>query len=378
MNKLFYVANIRMPTEKAHGIQIIKMCEAFAKEGKEVELIVPNRTTKIKDDPFTYYNVENKFKITRLWSLDLIFLGKVGFYIQALTFSKRVSMYLFFKKGIFYTRDEIVAFYLRLINKSTFWEVHMGQQNLFASLSLKMGVKIIVITEALKDLYIKKFIEKDKILVAPDAYDPKEFDYLLSKESLRKELNLPIDRTIISYIGKYKTMGLSKGVENIIPSFIDLYKKDSSIFLLIVGPEEKEKKEFVSLFDSVKIPQTSYKILTHVNHLEAPKYMKASDILLMVYPNTTHYAYYMSPLKLFEYMASGAAIIASDLPSLREILNDSSCFFFNPDDQRNFNRVLSEAIFNKELRKIKAEEAYENVQKHTWNKRAKNILEFIK
>ena len=54
--KLKYLANIRFPTEKAHGIQIMSMCEAFAANGLAVELAVANRAVsdrfvKIKEDP---------------------------------------------------------------------------------------------------------------------------------------------------------------------------------------------------------------------------------------------------------------------------------------------------------------------------------------
>ena len=53
--KLYYIANARIPTEKAHGVQIMKMCEAFVDAGHEVKLIVPKRKNPIQEDPFAYY-----------------------------------------------------------------------------------------------------------------------------------------------------------------------------------------------------------------------------------------------------------------------------------------------------------------------------------
>jgi len=58
--KLIYLANIRMPTEKAHGVQIMKMCEAFSENGVSVDLIVSERGDA-KKDPFQYYGVKNNF-----------------------------------------------------------------------------------------------------------------------------------------------------------------------------------------------------------------------------------------------------------------------------------------------------------------------------
>ena len=63
--KILYIANARMPTEKAHGIQIMKTCEAFAELGHEVELILPWRFNPIKEDIFEYYNVKKNFKIKK-------------------------------------------------------------------------------------------------------------------------------------------------------------------------------------------------------------------------------------------------------------------------------------------------------------------------
>ena len=80
--KLLYIANIRLPTEKAHGIQIMKMCEAFAHEGVNVELVVPRRFNVIKEDPFAYYGVGKNFTTTRIPSFDLIAFGKIGFFVQ--------------------------------------------------------------------------------------------------------------------------------------------------------------------------------------------------------------------------------------------------------------------------------------------------------
>ena len=63
--KIAYVANARIPTEKAHGLQIMEMCRAFARNGHEVTLVVPKRRNVIKEDPFLYYDIEPCFEILR-------------------------------------------------------------------------------------------------------------------------------------------------------------------------------------------------------------------------------------------------------------------------------------------------------------------------
>ncbi len=96
--KLLYIANARIPTEKAHGLQIIKMCEAFVRQGVDVELVVPFRkhVKALKDkNTFEYYGVGKKFKIRKLPVPDLIVfvnflpikISLALFHIHALIFS---------------------------------------------------------------------------------------------------------------------------------------------------------------------------------------------------------------------------------------------------------------------------------------------------
>ena len=76
--KIAYIQNVRIPTERAHGIQIMKMCEALARLGHDVELIVPRRSNLLKENPFNYYGIRKTFKIRKLPCLDLIPLNKYG------------------------------------------------------------------------------------------------------------------------------------------------------------------------------------------------------------------------------------------------------------------------------------------------------------
>ncbi|MBI4059675.1 hypothetical protein HY406_01270, partial [Candidatus Giovannonibacteria bacterium] len=109
--RLVYLANMRLPTERAHGVQVMKMCEAFSKAGLEVLLVTPRRFTKIKTDPFEYYNVKKNFGMLKLPVLDLIpldyLLGNFAFWVEAFTFLFCAKIYLLFKDyELLYTREE--------------------------------------------------------------------------------------------------------------------------------------------------------------------------------------------------------------------------------------------------------------------------------
>src|SRR3989344_4593833 len=169
--KFLYIASVRLPTERAHGLQIMKMCGEFAKLA-DVELVVPRRLNPIKDNPFVYYGVNKNFKITRLPVLDLVKFGRFGFWLESLIFSKIAALYLLFKKAdIIYGRDEMPLYFLSFFKKNIFWEAHQGQINFAARRLLKKAEGVIVISSGLKDFYTGYGVESEKIAVLPDATD---------------------------------------------------------------------------------------------------------------------------------------------------------------------------------------------------------------
>jgi glycosyltransferase involved in cell wall biosynthesis len=108
---------------------------------------------------------------------------------------------------------------------------------------------------------------------------------------------------------------------------------------------------------------------------EIPLWLKAARVLVL--PNTGREEisrHYTSPLKLFEYMASGTPIVASDIPSIREIMNDTMGFFAVADDAESFARAIERALGDPEEAARRAEQARADVRKYTWARRAEEIL----
>jgi glycosyltransferase involved in cell wall biosynthesis len=86
----------------------------------------------------------------------------------------------------------------------------------------------------------------------------------------------------------------------------------------------------------------------------------------------------MSPLKLFEYMASGKPIVASDLPVLREILvEDRNALLYPPSDPAALAECLARLLADKSLATRLADQARQDVEDFTWERRAARILAHI-
>lgn len=376
--KILYVANIRLPTEKAHGVQIMMMCAAFAHLGYEVELIIPNRRTPITEDPFLYYNIERTFTITRLPTLDTVSFGRTGFWLQTFSFISCAVRYVRRSSvEIVYSRDLVLFFFNRMLfGKKLVWEIHTKPTRRMIERIRKSHVYIVSISGGLRNMLIEAGVQSERVIVAHDAVDTSMFVQVPNRKTIRRKFSLPERKKIVAYIGKYSTMGESKGVEEIISVLGAVHVRHTDIELLLVGLNQDEFADVNILTKAAGLVDAVY-LIGHVAHDDVARYMRAADVLVMNYPNTEHYAHYMSPLKLFEYMASGTPIITSDLPSIREVLDDSTAYFFKVDDDADFIRVLEEILANPVAASQKAQTAFEKVKGYTWQKRSEDIIEFV-
>ncbi|MEN9913158.1 MAG: hypothetical protein RLY66_566 [Candidatus Parcubacteria bacterium] len=368
--KIIYIANIRLPTEKAHGIQVMEMCSAFANKGDEVTLVVPRRKNHIDKDPFQYHDVKENFRIFKLPCINSLALGKIGHIIQTASFAFFAALFSLIKTNhIFYTRDEMVAVCLRMLGKTVAWEGHGGEKNIVVRMAILLRVKMVMISAGLKDLYIGMGVSEKNILVAPDAADIDRFDIEISRAEARAKLGLPSDKKIVLYKGG---MFAWKGPGTLAQAFPHM--KHQEALIVFIGGVENDviafKKEFGHMSNLL--------ILGNRPRQETPVYQKAADVLII--PNSAKEdisKLYTSPMKLFGYMASGRPIIASNLPSIREILNETNSHFFTADDALSLAHSIDAVLDNYSEAEKRAEKALHEVQVYSWKNRAQSILEFI-
>ncbi|CAN5165608.1 N/A [soil metagenome] len=367
-NKLVYIANIRIPTEKAHGIQIMEMCQAFAEQGIEVELVVPHRRNSLHEDPFVYHNLPKTFKITKLPSLDLIRFGWIGFWIQQVTFALSAGFYMLGRFELCYTRDPLIAVLFESLSQQIIWEGHRGETNILIKMLIRMGARMVMITHGLKDLYVGMGARPENILVAPDAVDMEKFSKIGTKEESRQKSGIT-SRTVILYTGHlygWKGAHTLADAAKFLPEDIKIY---------FVGGTETDLVLFREQYGHVK----NIEIVGKKPHKDMPHYVGSADILVI--PNSGKEdisKLYTSPMKLFEYMASGRPIIASNLPSIREILNESNAYFFESDNPEDLARVIKHVLKDMNTAEQKAKIALQVVQNYSWDKRAQIILDFFK
>lgn len=363
--KLVYIANVYLPGNWAHSLQIMKMGEAFSARGLRVELL-----TGLKQGSdgqiFSYYNIKTKFKITKIPYVDLSAKGssKINFLIRNFSFFLFAMLYVLFKKyDILYLRSPLAGLFFN----NFYLEAHELPRALkkWHKIAFRKAKKIIVLTKFLKQELTAFGVDEEKIIIAADAVDLDEFGINLSKGEARQKLSLPADKKIIAYTGNLSFHDW-KGVDIMLKSL----KYLPGVACLLIGGDPAEKAEIKSRYPAADIIITGRK-----NHSEIPAYLRAADALIL--PNKTGNqtsAYYTSPLKLFEYMASERPIVASDLPSIREVLNENNAILVEPNNPEALADGIKQVLADSQLADKLARQALADVHNYTWQKRAEKII----
>ncbi len=378
MQKLFLIFHGRFPSEKAAALFAAKSCEAFAEEGRDVVLLVPRRFGRIKQDSFEYYNLKKNFTIKFLPTLDLFFIpffGRFAFYVSLVIFSLSCTMYLLAKsktEDIIYSNENFPIFFASFFRKNTFYEVHdMPRGWLYFYKKLFKRVRGVVVTNIWKRDNIARIfgISKKKMLYEMNAVDIDEFDISLTQGDARKQLKIASEGHIVLYTGHlYGWKGvdtLARAVEFLPPN----------VTVYFVGGTEKDIWSFKKRFGHI----SNIVIAGHKNHKEMPLWQRAADVVVV--PNTAKEdisKYDTSPMKIFEYMASKKPIVATDIPSIREILNDTNSVIVSPDDPKAMAQGIMNVLNDNVLAQKIADQAYHDVAVHTWEERAKRVLSFVK
>lgn len=204
---------------------------------------------------------------------------------------------------------------------------------------------------------MKKFhIASEKIVVIPNAVDVSEFTLSISKEEARKKLHLDVSKKYAIYTGHLYAW---KGVHTL----AEAAQYMPEVEILFVGGREEDIKQFGEKYKDTK----NIHLVGRRPHIEIPLWQCAADVLVL--PNTAKEeisAHYTSPMKLFEYMASGRPIVASRIPSIVEHLDDDHATLVKPDDAQALAQGICEAL--------KKKKKPFDLSRYTWDDRARRII----
>ncbi len=369
--KILYIAPIRLPTEKAHGIQIMETCAGLFRAGAEIELLVSDRATPIKEDVFHFYNIKDRFQITRLHAPDTVSYGRVGYLFYVIIFGIRSALYaLRAGADVVYTRDPVTFLICSIAGvRPLAWEVHTAHPGVPRAI-IKRSLGVVPITKGLALWYELRGVSTDYLHVAPDAVDLQAFskvDRETARADLRSTLAIPANGKIALYVGSFGLYAW-KGVD------VALEAAESApevTWLFVGGTSEECETLSRGAYPNVRT-------LMRVQRKDIPSLLSAADVLLL--PNKSGDPASerdTSPMKLFEYMGSGVPIVASDISSIREILDEQMAFLTNPNDPKALALSVRQRFERRDESLRRAERARKAVESYTWDVRAKNLITFL-
>ncbi len=386
--RLLYVSMMRMPTEKAHGLQITQNCEAFAQQGWDVQLWVARRFNagmRHVRDPYAYYGVTRCFDVERVPCVDLmplaggrVRLSQLAFYVQMLTYVLVMLVRMLWTRAdLFYSRDEAILYALSWIKPraSLVYEAHLYSPTargawLQSQVCRRVGT-VVAITPRLRDDLIARGADPVRTIVAHDGYRAARFVDMPERDAARDRVGWPREAFIVGFVGRLHMIGMDKGVGTLVEALASV--PDATI-ALVGGPDDMAEA-LRQRWLAQGLDADRFLYAGHVPADQVPSYLRAFDVCAMPHPYTEQFAFYTSPLKLFEYMAAERAVVASDLPGWADVAqHEHNALLVPPGDAAALAVAIQRLKDDPDLRQRLAAQAGQDAQRYTWSGRAALIL----
>ena len=345
----------------------MKMCSAFCRQGASVVLVhienprleIPMNSIEIKK----FYNADDRLEIVKISRFPFCRASVYAYRAARVAVAHRAELA--------FCRDVYSCLHAMRRGIDSFVELHdlpavdsqtgKALKKIFRRPNLQA---VVVITESLKKALLETYsIEKDKVIVCPDAADdlsecvPKLFDGAY--------------QTHVGYLGSLQT---GKGMEII----AELPALCPEICFHVVGGSSEQIADWRSKLSN----HNNILFHGHVPPSESGEYLAGFNIALapnqekVIVRGGTDIGKFTSPMKLFEYMSAGKPIIASDLPVLKEVLrHDDNAWLCNPESPEDWKEAIQKLSKEGELATRLATSARADFEKlYTWDVRAQRVI----
>jgi glycosyltransferase involved in cell wall biosynthesis len=383
---LCLVANTRMPSQRAQALQVAQMSAAFARRGSATSVLIANRRPSVElaagVDVFDWYGVPQgpRPELVPVECVDWIervprLLQYVPARLQEQSFARNAAAVVRerFRGARIVSREiEVAARLVRAGEPRVYLEVHRvpgGRLRRRALITSADGVQgIVAISGGVRDDLERLGVERSLITVEHDAFEPGRFAHRPSAADARAQLDLPRDVPLVVYTGGLLEW---KGVDVL----VDAAKALPEIYFVVAGGMEA---------DVQRLRQHAAGLANlRIDGFQPPErvalYLAAGDV--GVVPNRAQpeiSARYTSPLKVFEAMAAGLPLVASNVPSLREILApEEEAVFVAPDDASALAQGIEALTSDASRREAMSRRLLARAPLHTWDARAERLLAWM-
>lgn len=366
--KMYFVINARMPNDKAYGIHIAKMCEAFIESGIDLTLVLPQTAALSQHRSLReFYQLRVDVPVRALVVPNWYTSGMIPFLVSSVIFSLRTVAFLRRRArrgehALVYTVD-MDTFSFALLPYGgfpVFAEMHGSKSRNILTHAFFRQVSLVIATNAeiKRSLQAVFGIPNNRILVEHNGVDFSNFQPR-DRTAARADLLLPAV-PIALYAGRFydwKGLGI----------LIDAAERTPEISWYVVGGT---KEVFTRATGKVIIP-SNVTIVPMVRQCTLPQWLAAADVLVIIGTAQNEHSFRnTAPMKLYENMAMRVPLVAAATPSLKSMLTDE-VVFYTPDDVESLVREVRGVLTEDQSERI--ELAARAAAEHTWRARAARI-----
>jgi glycosyltransferase involved in cell wall biosynthesis len=372
--RIAYIATSPIPSRRANALQVMKVCSSLVGLGHTVELWVPG-----KDPGTSAAELQAAFGVRHPvpvhWIAARPRFRHYDFSLRAYRAARAWGAELY------YVRPLQAASLASLLGSPTLLDLHdrphgrLGPWLLNGFLQGRGARRLVMTTHRLRGWLLEHYRQRFDppfALVEPNGVDIERYERLPEPEAARAQLGWK-EAITASYTGQlYQGRGLSL--------LADLATRNPDMAFVWAGGDPESVDRWRRKLDDMRLDNT--RLLGFVPNQDLPRVHAASDILLMPYEERVYLrqgdlSTFYSPMKLFEYMAAGRAILSSDLPALREILHEGNAILLPPEDVEAWDRGLKRVAADPALRRRLGQQSKMEARSHSWQERSRRVLEGI-
>jgi glycosyltransferase involved in cell wall biosynthesis/SAM-dependent methyltransferase len=258
------------------------------------------------------------------------------------------------------------------------WDRPLPHRRTFAAIeraNLRQAHLIVTVSRVLREELLAQGVERDRILVCSNGVDAEVFHPWRDGAPARRRWGLE-GRRVVGFLG---TFGPWHGAKVLARAARTVLRDHANAAFLFIG-EGQERREAQEILHGGGF-EDRCRFTGLVPQEEAVDHLAACDLLVSPHvPNPDGSRFFGSPTKLFEYMAMGKGIVASDLEQIGEVLEDGvSALLVRPGDDGELAAGIGRLLADPDLAaRLGAAARKAAVERHTWEKNARDILDLVR
>ncbi|HNQ94493.1 MAG TPA: glycosyltransferase [Anaerolineales bacterium] len=377
--KIALITNSRIPSLTANSIQAMKVAQALMQLRHDVRMFAPAETQPVAPELLiTHYGLRLSPPLELLPSISG--LKRLDFIVHAQRAAQKFGAELIYTwlpqsaaLGVWMKYPVVLEMHADVTGRMGAWWL---RQFWNAKGKKTMTVTTSALRKALERSTSLK-LENEAVLVAPNGVELERYESLPSPSEARRQLNLP-DGLTVGFTGHIYP---GRGAELL----FELAKQMPRVNFLWVGGTPELVSFWRSKLEGERVANVT--MTGFVEHSKIPLYQAAADVLLMPYSRSIlassgqDIAEVINPMKMFEYMAAGRAIVCAELPVIREVLNEGNAVFCEAGNWElvisNWRLAIESLLADESRRLALGAQARKDVERFSWVKREERVMEGI-